>query len=113
MAHLRTQRKRSRSPSITYDGHWFFLHTPAAGGTYRVEVFATDRAQNVTSRSATFSVYGDLPSGPADPPVEDPPVEDPPSDPPWKIHRQIHRQIRRQIRRQVVLTLILLQKRPA
>ncbi|MEO1998721.1 MAG: Ig-like domain-containing protein, partial [Planctomycetaceae bacterium] len=66
----------------TYDGHWFFLHTPAAGGTYRVEVFATDRAQTVTSRSATFSVHGDLPSGPADPPVEDPPVEDPPSDPP-------------------------------
>ena len=67
----------------TYDGHWFFLHTPAAGGTYRVEVFARDRAENVTSRSATFSVHGELPGAPTDPPVEDPPIDEPPvSDPP-------------------------------
>ena len=62
------------------------MHTPAAGGTYRVEVFATDRAQNVTSRAATFSVYGELPTGPvtppADPPADDPPADDPPVDDP-------------------------------
>ena len=66
-----------------YDSHWFFLQTPAAGGTYRVEVFATDRAENITKRDANFSVHGDPPNAPTDPPVEDPPVEDPPvSDPP-------------------------------
>ncbi len=60
-----------------YDGHWFFLHTPAAGGTYRVEVFATDRAANITSRNTTFRVHGDPPNAPADLPVEDSPVSDP------------------------------------
>jgi hypothetical protein len=62
-----------------YDGHWFFLHTPAAGGTYHVKIFATDLAANVTSRNTTFGVHGDLPSLTTEPPVEGLLAEYPPA----------------------------------
>ena len=70
-----------------YDGHWFFLHTPAAGGTYRVEVFATDRAQTVTKVAVPPSACTVIfrvarRTCVEDPPVEDPPVSDPPADVP-------------------------------
>jgi endoglucanase Acf2/endonuclease/exonuclease/phosphatase family metal-dependent hydrolase len=62
-----------------YDGHWFFLYTPATGGTYRIKVFAIDPAENVTSRNTTFGVHGDSPSLTAEPPVVDLPAQDPPA----------------------------------
>ena len=58
------------------NGHWSLLHTPVAGGTYRLVVTAASVDGTTQSQTTTFNVRGEL----SDPSVQDPvspPQEDP------------------------------------
>ena len=58
------------------NGHWSLLHTPVAGGTYRLVVTAASVDGTTQSQTTTFNVHGEL----SDPSVQDPvspPREDP------------------------------------
>ena len=58
------------------NGHWSLLHTPVAGGTYRLVVTAASVDGTTQSQTTTFNVRGE----PSDPSVQDPvspPQEDP------------------------------------
>ena len=59
------------------NGHWSLLHTPVAGGTYRLVVTAASVDGTTHSQTTTFNVRGE----PSNPSVQDPVSPTPQEDP--------------------------------